>query len=619
MPYPLIGKTVRVNLTTSEVKVETTHESDVLHFLGGRGINMLELYRNLPNPGSVDPLGPENVLIIGVGLLTGTSAPNAARFNVSAKSPETGILGDANGGGFFGPAMKFAGYDRIIVSGKAENPVYILLEEDHVEIKDASHLWGLDTQTTQQVIWDTEGEEVEAACIGPAGEHMVKFACVMNRVKNSASRGGMGAVMGSKNLKAVVARGTGALPLHDPKKFMDTVFELKDYLNGSRIVQTLRKVGTPLLYEPSHILGTIRSLNSQQTRFKDTLKAEEFLKFSKGAMACASCVVHCRHANAQGGEGPEYSTIGLLGANCGIGDANHVNILNNMCNTLGLDTSSTGSVIAWFLEMAQRGILPDGLGEGLEFGNFALMQSLLYKISYRDAVGDWIADSYTATSRLPENVREEARSIQIQSKGLPQSDPHDCRYIKAFALGIGTASRGADHLRSRATIELFDLPEELTTDIYGKPVNTIPYEYQDKGWIVAMHESIYAVGDALGICRFVTHSFNSPHLLKYEHFADLVQHATGLEIEDYRLLGDRIVNLERMFNMKCGVDRSQDYPPRRYMTEPATAGIAKGHLIDPDRYEEMLDDFYAARGWSRDGVPSDRQKEEITRLVEVLP
>ena len=479
---------------------------------------MLELYRNLPDPANVDPLGPDNVLIFGVGLLTGTAAPNAARFNVSAKSPETGILGDANGGGFFGPAMKFAGYDRIIVTGKADTPVYILLEEDNVEIKDASHLWGLDSQATQQVLWDTEGEGVEAACIGPAGEHLVKFACVMNRIKNSASRGGMGAVMGSKNLKAVVARGTGGLELYKPRAFMDNVFKLKDYLNGSRIVQTLRKVGTPLLYEPSHILGTIRTHNSQQTQFKDTLVAGEFHKYSKGAMACASCVVHCRHANAQGGEGPEYSTIGLLGANCGIADANQVNILNNMCNELGLDTSSTGSVIAWFLELAQRDLLPEGLGDDLEFGNFGLMQSLLYKISYRQGVGDWIADSYTANSRLAPEYQEQAHSIQIQSKGLPQSDPHDCRYIKAFALGIGTASRGADHLRSRATIELFDLPPELTEEIYGKKVNTTPTAYEDKGWIVAMHESIYAVGDALGICRFVTHSFNSPHLLKYEAF-----------------------------------------------------------------------------------------------------
>jgi aldehyde:ferredoxin oxidoreductase len=305
-----------------------------------------------------------------------------------------------------------------------------------------------------------------------------------------------------------------------------------------------------------------------------------------------------------------------MGANCGIGDAHQVNILNNMCNALGLDTSSTGSVSAWFMEMAQKVMLPKEFQNDLEFGNFGLMQSLLYKISTRQGVGDWIADSFKAVDRMNPKIQNKARSFQIGSKGLPQSDPHDCRYIKAFALGIGTASRGADHLRSRPTIELFDLPEELTAEIYGKKVNTIPYEYDDKGWIVATHESIYAVGDGLGICRFVTHSFNSPHLLKYEHFRDLCVSATGLDIEDFRIIGDRIITLERMFNLKCGISRKDDYPPQRYMTQPATAGLAKGHLIEPDKYEDMLDDYYLARHWSLEGVPNKEQQEEVGILVQ---
>ncbi|MHA2168711.1 MAG: aldehyde ferredoxin oxidoreductase family protein [Candidatus Kariarchaeaceae archaeon] len=610
----LIGKTARIDLSTHSIIIQDTSISDVKNFLGGRGMNVVELIRSLPNPADIDPLDPKNPLIFGNGLLTGTAAPNAARFNVTTLSPETKILGDANAGGFFGPAMKFAGFDRIIVTGTASEPCYILLENEQIYIKSATHLWGLDTQATQQVLWDAEGNEVETACIGPAGENLVKMACIINRKKNSASRGGVGAVMGSKNLKAIVARGTGSIRIENPKEFMETILELKDYLNESKIVQVLRKLGTPLLYEPSNILGAIRTNNSQQTHFDESLNAEEFHKFSKGAMACASCVVHCRHANAQGGEGPEYSTVGLLGANLGLNDANHVIILNNMCNELGLDTSSTGTIISWFVEMDQKKMLPEEFTNTLEFGNFGLVRSLLIQIAYRQGVGNLIAESSQYLNQISD--ADLAKSFLTAVKKLPQSDPHDCRYFKAFALGIGTSSRGADHLRSRPTLELFDLPAELTTEIYGKAVDTNPTSYTDKGWIVVTHESIYAVGDALGICRFVTHSFNSPALLKYHHFAKLVETASGIHIEDYRAIGDRIITLERMFNLKCGVRREDDYPPHRYMNEPATHGVAKGHRIEREKYDEMLDEYYATRGWTKQGIPNKGQQEEIRALMQ---
>lgn len=612
----LIRHTAYVNLGDQTVKVVKTPERDVVNFLGGRGINLLELFRQLPNPKGVDPFDPENPLIFGVGLLTGTAAPNAARFNVSALSPESKVFGDANCGGFFGPAMKYAGFDRIVITGKSKSPVYLLLDDNKIEFKDARNLWGLDTQTTQDKIWQTEGDDVETACIGPAGENLVRFACVINRIKNAAARGGMGAVMGSKNLKAVVAKPTRGLKIHEPKKFMNEILELKDYLNGSRVVQTLRKIGTPLLYEPSNLLGAIRTKNSQVTQFENTLRAEEFHKYSKGAMACAACVVHCRHANSQGGEGPEYTAVGLLGANIGLSDANQVIILNNMFNELGLDISSGGTNLGWIIELSLKNLLPEEYNGTLEYGNFGLIQSLVYQTAYRQGIGDLIAESSHLVSKLGRNG-EAAAKLHISSKGLPQSDPHDCRYIKAFALGLGTSSRGADHLRSRPTLEIFDLPEKLTTEIYGQKVDTNPTSYTDKGLIVSVHESVYAVGDGLGICRFVTHGFNSPHLLKYNHFKNLVKESTGVEIEDFESIGDRIINLERLFNLKLGITRADDYPPPRYMDEPATAGVAKGHLIEKDKYEIMLDDYYSTRGWDTQGNPSDSQKIEIEKLAEV--
>ncbi|MDH5403013.1 MAG: aldehyde ferredoxin oxidoreductase family protein [Candidatus Heimdallarchaeota archaeon] len=611
----LIHNTAKINLSTNEINIYQTPIEDVKQFLGGRGMNVLELYRELVEPSQIDPFDPENPLIFGNGLLTGTTAPNAARFNVTSLSPETKILGDANCGGFFGPAMRFSGFDRLIIIGKSEKPVYLYLENNQIEIKDAAHLWGLGTQATQQMIWDSEGENVETACIGPAGEHLVRMACIINKKKNSASRGGLGAVMGSKQLKAIVARGTGSIKVSHPSQFMTSILELKDYLNDSRVVQTLRSLGTPLLYQPSNTLGAIRTNNSQVTQFEDSLRAEEFHKFSKGAMACASCVVHCRHANAQGGEGPEYTAVGLLGANCGLKSANEVIVLNNMCNDLGLDISSTGTVIPWFIEMSQKNLL-DGMYNGkLEFGNFGLIQSLLIQTSYRQGIGSLIAESTQFLELMGEN-KSLAKKLLIATKGLPQSDPHDCRYIKSFALGIGTASRGADHLRSRPTLEIFDLPKKMTQEIYGKDVNTSPTSYEDKGWIVATHESIYAVGDGLGICRFVTHSFNSPHLLKYSHFRDLVKFGVDLDIDNFREVGDRIINLERLFNIKCGIRREDDYPPPRYMEEPASAGVAKGHKIEREKYDLMLDEYYQTRGWSIDGFPNAMQVEEIEKIIE---
>lgn len=599
-------KTAKINLSTGEIEIYPTPLRDIENFLGARGMNVLELVRNLPDP-NIDPFDPRNPLIFGVGLLTGTSAPNAARFNVTALSPETGILGDSNAGGFFGPAMKYAGFDRLIITGQSKEPCYIYLDDGKAEIRDASHLWGMDTQATQQTIWDDLGTDHEASVIGPAGENRVRMACVLTRKKNSASRGGMGGLMGAKKLKAVVARNTGSLKLHRPQEFLQAVIRLKDYLNGSKVVQTLRKLGTPLLYTPSNTLGAIRTLNSNRTQFDDSLRAEEFHKFSKGAMACAACMVHCRHANKQGGEGPEYSTLVMMGSNIGLSDPQQVIVLNNMCNELGLDTSSTGTIMAWYMDMAQRGMID----EDLPFGDYGLARNLLLKIAYRNGIGDSMADSYQALDRLPEG----ADKLFIGVKGLPQSDPHDCRYIKSFALGIATSSRGADHLRSRPTLEIFDLPDELSEEIYGKRVNTSPTSYEDKGWIVSTHEDIYAVGDGLGICRFVTHGFNSPHLLKYGHFRELVETATGLRIEDYRQIGRNIRDLERLFNTRCGVSRKDDYPPWKYMEEEATAGIAKGHRIVRENYDQMLDEYYEVRGWNSDGSLRPERIRELEEMV----
>jgi aldehyde:ferredoxin oxidoreductase len=550
-------------------------------------------------------------------MLTGTITPNAARFNVSARSPESGILGDANCGGFFAAAMRKAGFDQLVILGRAKQPVYLLLENEQITIEDARDLWGRRVIETQNLLKEKHGGGTVSAVIGPPGEKLVRMAAVMTGKKNTAGRGGMGAVMGSKNLKAVVARGGQAIEVARKETLRTLRIEQQKYLKDSKIVQVLGKVGTPLLYEVSNRLGTIRTRNSQDNSFEDTLNAEEIEKFSDKMLACTSCVVHCRHRNTLGGEGPEYSTIGLLGANVGLAPTDQVITLNNLVNDLGLDASSAGTIIAWAMELYQRGLIDDEMTGGpLEWGDYETIHQLIEDIAYRRGFGDVLAESTQAKRFFP----PEANDYLIAVKDLPQSDPHDVRYFKGFALGIAVASRGADHLRNRPTLEVFKLPDEVRAEIYGRANDPDPSGYLDKGLVVAWSDDIYAVTDSLGVCKFVTHGFNSPHLLGYEHFCGDVEAATGLEYtpETLRAVGRRVLDTERLINAGFGLTRADDTLPKRYFDDPMPGRKTKGHHIDRDKFQEMLDEYYEERGWDQAGrVPLDRQRE-IDEMVAAL-
>lgn len=608
------GKLAVVNLTSSEVKITYTPQKLVEKYLGGRGLNMYYLHKLL-KPGT-DALSPDNVLIYGAGLLTGTLAPNSGRINITAKSPESGILGDANIGGFFGAEMRLAGFDRLIILGKAPTPVYLYLEDGNLEIRPADQFWGYNVNETQQKMRQDIGEDIQAACIGRAGERLVRMACVMTGLKNAAGRGGMGAVMGSKNLKAVVARGNQGLQAHDADGLYKTRLELQQYLLKSKVCQTLGKLGTPLLYENSNKLGAMRTNNSQLNSFAESLNASEVEKFADKMVSCYNCVVHCRHRNSLGGEGPDYSTLALLGANCGIADTAQVIELNNLVNDLGLDSSSTGTIIPWAIELYQKGIIKDNLtGQPLEFGNFALVRSLISDIAERRGLGNLLAES----SQAVRFFGAESKDYLIAVKGLPQSDPHDVRYIKSFALGIATSSRGADHLRSRPTLDILDLPAELLEKTYGSPISTEPTTYEDKEKMVYYHENMYVVTDCLGICKFICHSFNSPNLLKNEHFAVLIKEATGLEFTPAKLneIAKRVIDLERIINIREGITRADDTLPKRYFDDEMPAGKTKGHKIDRQEFAGMLSQYYQLRNWDNDGMPTSERTTELEGLAAV--
>ncbi len=604
-----------VNLTDRTVDFIETPEEIIRHFVGGRGLNMYYLYKYLKP--QADPLSPDNVLILGTGILTGTLAPNTGRHSVTCKSPESGIIGDSNIGGFLGPEMRFAGIDRLIILGKADRPVYLYLEDGKIEIRDASDYWGLLCSETEAKFHYELGSDVEVQSIGPAGENLVRFACTRYGVKNAAGRCGTGAVWGSKNLKAVVARGNQGLPVADPQGMIDKYIELRDYLKESKVINVLGRVGTPLLYDVSNYLGAIRTHNSQQTVFFDTLNAEEVHKHVEKMIGCYGCVVHCRHRNTLGGEGPEYTTEVLLGANIGVADTGKMIDLNNIVNDLGLDVSSTGTYLAWAIELFEKGYLnEETAGRTLRFGDYDMAKKLIYDIAYRKGLGDTLAEG----SRLVQIFGPETADFLIAIKGLPQSDPHDVRYLKGFALGIATSSRGADHLRSRPTLEILDLPVPFTTQLYGEAVDPNPTSYDSKSTVVHFSETIYAVVDCMGICKFVCHGFNSPRNLNYDHFSELTKLATGLEFskEDLRQVGRRVIDQERLINyQEKGITRKDDTLPARYFDEPMPSARAKGSHIDREGFNKMLDEYYTLAGWDRDGMLPRERIEELNRLRDL--
>ncbi len=597
-----------VDLSKGKVKEYTIPKKWRRDFLGGRGINSYLLY-NLIEKGT-DPFSPRNVLVLGVGPLGGTLAPSSSRFNVSGLSPETGILGDSNCGGFFGPELRFAGFDHLVLRGKSKKPSYVNVQDGEIEIRDAKDYWGLDTLEVQISLRKDLGD-VESVVTGVAGENKVRMACLRTGVKNAAGRCGMGALMGSKNVKAVVASGVNGVKVEHPQRMLELMEEIKDYLMGSKITPILGSQGTPLLYEVSNALGAIRTKNSQLNAWSDSLNAEELEKYVEKMISCSSCFMHCRHRNVFDGEGPEYTAVGLLGANLGLEDYPEVIKLNNTCNELGLDISSSGSILGWAFELYERGIIDKKLtGQELRFGDSELADELLHKIAGREGFGDILAES----SRAVKKFGPESKDYLIAVKGLPQSDPHDVRYIKAFALGIATASRGADHLRSRPTLEIFfRLPLEVKEKIYGKGITADPTSYEGKERAVYFSDNIFATIDSVGICKFICHGFNSPHFLGYEHFSKLLHAVTGMRFREKELenIGKRIIDTERMFNLKHGMTAKDDTLPKRYFDDPMTMKVSKGHKIDRKNFEKMKKRYYKLRNWDEKGRVKKQRVKEI--------
>lgn len=615
-------KIAHIDLTSKSINIKSVPKSLRTQFLGGRGINMYYLYSLLP--AGVNPLGPDNVLLIGTGLLTGIPALGAGRCDIAAKSPLTGAIGDSNIGGFFAPELRFAGFDHLIITGKATNPSYIWITNGVVEIRDAIHLWGKDTFETQNLIRsDHNDEQIKSLVIGEAGENLVRYANVRTGMKNAAGRTGMGCIMGSKNLKAIATRGTLDLEFTFPDQLLDYCSDMNNMITGSRWARAQSKWGTLIIYSNTNTTGLIRTRNFQLNRLEngENLEPEVMDEYTIGMSGCYGCSVHCRHRYIlkEGpyapifGEGPEYTSLGAFGTMVDCKKMETILIANHLVNKYGIDTLEIGGIIAWIMELYEKNILSEKMIDGLDlsWGNEEVIFELIKRISRREGfLGNMLADGFLHSI---EKIGKQSEYYAMQIKGM--SNLHsDERPTPSLALGIATSTRGADHLRSRPAIDLYGLPEELLEEIYGAPMSSDYTSYEGKSHMVWWQELLYAVTDSIGTCKFQT-VFCAVHAPKFEEFSKLIDLATGLKISKPSLMeiGERIVTIERMFNNREGFTRKDDKLPERFFKEPTPLGfpIVKGKKIEKEKFTKMLDEYYHLHGWNINGIPS---KETLRKL-----
>lgn len=669
--YPTQGKVLFVDLEKRSSQSGYLPKDVVSTFLAGRGGNMFLLYNLLQE--DKDALDPEVPLIFGTGILT-SNMPAGTRGNVTSRSPESHAILDSNAGDYFPTFLKRNGYDHLVLFGR--NPQWTLLniQQDKLEFIDATPYLGMDnlelTENIQRDFDCTEQKDMAMARITSAGENQVLCSGIMGGIKAIWARGGAGAKMGSLNLKAVMIQ--GKLPTFElSKEFKIQNKDIgKKILSTSVIQNALKTVGTPFLYKPSRVLGAMGTKNNQETTWHDTLDADNFDPYRPGMSRCYQCPVRCRADNdmlpgGKGGwgasaltgiagnasydkqqseldhhkqrtynginddgvfdkydkgEGPEYIIVGKFGPNIGIKSPEQVLRLNNILNDLALDASSAGASIAWAMELYQRGIIDqsDTGGLDLTWGNYSVVEQLLFMTVKREGFGNVIADS----ARAVENGHypEEALQYRMAVKGLFQSDPHDSRILKAFALGLAVATRGMDHLRNRVTLEInarINDDARFKTELYGGVVSPEPNGYQGKEYAVRRCEDTYAVGDSIGMCRFNTKLFNSPSLPDLTDFSDHLNEMTGLgfDVESLYESGRSITGLERMLNFRLGLRGKDDTLPPRWFDEPINVGPFKGEKIDRDEFEAMKSRFYSITGLNAEGTPALDWHHKLSSLA----
>ena len=594
-----MGTMIRVNLSTGKISYEDTPMDIAKLYLGGRGLGSRILINEI-DP-KIDALSDANKLIFATGPLSNTNAPTGGRYMVVTKSPLTGTIASSNSGGVFGAYLKKAGYDGVIFEGVSEKPVYLSISEDTVELKDASHVWGKGVEATTDILTAESGQKrASVSCIGPAGENKVLFASIMNEKHRAAGRSGVGAVMGSKNLKALVTWGNKNSPIAAQDDFKAANKELRQKLKDGAITgQGLPSLGTKVLDNIINQNGMYPTRNAQDVMFDGTEKVSGEALVEKGYLkrnsGCYMCPIQCARdvetPNGRRGEGPEYETGWAFGAMMGIDDLNAICDANFTCNDLGMDTISAGVTLSCMMELWEKGYIPkEDLANGPE-PNFGSTESLLYylnRAAHRQGIGDKLA---TGSYRFAEGYGHPELSMTIKKQELAAYDP---RGVQGHGLEYAVGNRGADHVRAYL----------ISPEILGAPEKLDPQETEGKAQWAIIFQNLTGVIDSAGLCLFTSFSLGP------EDYQAVINAATGfdLSVEEMMQIGDRIWNMERKFNQDAGIDPKEDTLPKRFLEEPAKVGPNKGKV---HQLGKMLPEFYELRGWTKDGRPTPEKLKEL--------
>ncbi len=614
MPYGYNGRILRVDLSKRTIFEEQVPETVYRKYMGGSAMALYFLLKEL-DPGT-DPLGPDNLLVFMSSVVSGVPMPGLTRFTIAARSPLTGAFGETEAGGFWGPELKMAGFDGIIITGCSEKPVYLFVQDGKGEIRDASKLWGRDTGEVQRLIREElKDKHIRVAQCGQAGENLVPYACVLNELKHACGRTGMGAVMGSKNLRAVAVRGTGKLATAHPEKVKELTREAVARIPETPMGNQFKRFGTPVFVMGLQNGGILPTRNFQEGRFEgaEAISGETMTEtILKGPKGCYSCPVRCKRSVSVEGKysavpeygGPEYETLGSLGALCGVDDLAAISHGNEMCNRWGLDTISTGVCIAFAMECTERGILSreDTDGIDLRFGNADGMIEMIRKIAFRDGFGNILAKGVKKASQ---EIGGESAPYALHVKGQEVA-LHEPRGKFGVALSFALSPTGADHIE--APHDTSFVADNVLLDSI-KPLGEIePLSATELGpekvSQFAHTQKVFTLYNCLGICNFAAVPYCAYTL---PMITAIVEAVTGWNTSLFELMevAERAVTMARMFNVKEGISSSEDCLPDRFF-EPLHKGESDEKRIDKEAFAENLKLYYEAMGWEPEtAVPMD--------------
>jgi aldehyde:ferredoxin oxidoreductase len=608
--YGWAGIILDVDLSSGRIEKKPFEEELGVKYIGGRGINSRILYNEL-KPG-INPFSPENIIIFGTGPLAGTIAPSPSKLNVTAKA-HYNYLGTSNAGGRFASELKWAGYDHIIMRGKAPEPVYLWIDDDVIELKSAKHLWGKDTWETERIIKEELGDrDVKIASIGPAGENLVTFSSITFSLYRSAAQTGMGAIMGSKNLKGIAVRGTKSIEVAKPTSLKRLTKDIIDRMMKNHTYSFMSVHGTPAFTYSYNERGNLSIRNFRKSGHWDKVEAfslENIFKYYTADRACFGCPIHCSHffvlkegefAGERGG-GIEFGHLLPLGISLDNSNLLSVFKATNLCNQYGMDTLEFSFVLGAAIEWYGKGIITDKDTDGipLEWGDYRVIIDMIPKIAKREGLGDILAQGAIKAAKILGKGAEECIS---HCKGMAVA-ADDVRLSKGTALSHVTGTIPAHHEEGMPTPELYPMDAERAKELFGTTEVINPLSY-DKALCVIYYQNQCTLFDCIELCKFISEWFGQEVIFK--DVAELFSSATGIDIDakDMEMVGERVHTLERAFNVREGMRREDDHMHGRIVKEATQSGPFKGERLEPEKFEEMLDKYYDLRGWDKKtGIP----------------